>query len=81
VIEQTAQEIFMDIKNNYDFDPSLEHSKAVLDMYIAFMVTGKGIHVGDNRYTPIRNLVFQKMYTLPPVLVNSNYVPPPPTAE
>jgi hypothetical protein len=72
VIEQTAQEIFLEIKNKYDFDPSLEHSKAVLDMYIALIVTSKGIHNGDNRYNPIRNLVFQKMYNLPPVLVDSN---------
>jgi len=67
VIEQMAEEIVLEIRKEYDFDISSEDSKAMLDMYTALMITSKGIHDGDNRYAPIRNLVFQKMYGFPPL--------------
>jgi len=61
-IEQIADELAAELLTDYSFDSKDEHSKAFLDMYLAFLLTGRGIYADDSRYMPIHDLVEQKLY-------------------
>jgi hypothetical protein len=60
--ETIASELINELLNEYDFDVEDEHSKAFLDMYLAFLLTERGIYGGDSRYALIHDLVVEKLY-------------------